>query len=376
MSDNFDKYNNSNITIAVDWFEFFGNTKCSVLLNNYKPDEKKEFQTIDYGYNLVVLNMGHGTPMYNVLYEIYVGGELFASLQTHPRFVKGDFKDNSISFKIANNQLYSDKWVDNMAEIMDLLKLKINNITRLDICIDGCNGVLKFLNSFVKQTPESKSYIKMGKATMSSCMFDSNTLSYSSFTFGKRTSDKYLIVYNKTKELERSNKKYIEKFWLKNGLMAEIVYRVEIRLTSKVLAQIQLTDISMLLDTTYLASLFRTASDNFFHFKKNTGDTNKSREQDVNLIPYELLCGELLAKSQRPKTTHRYKAKLTIRKCHFDLNVKENSIDSEIMLERVIQRNIDEFDLQKWYLASVPTWLKEYKVHKSTGHVYSTVNYE
>jgi hypothetical protein len=125
---------------------------------------------------------------------------------------------------------------------MEVLNFGINNVTKLDIAIDGLNYIPDFLNAFNKQNGIEKKIRMVGKARFSAKVLDKERMYYENFQVGTNKSDKQVTVYLKTSELAASQKEYIKDFWFKNGLRPgpkDKVYRVELRMRSKFLKYIK-----------------------------------------------------------------------------------------------------------------------------------------
>lgn len=353
----FDFSNISGCTIALDWLEIFGYARFDRT--------SKEEDVFVLSDSVAILYKGHGTAMYNELYEIYHDGEKFGMLQADPRFEKGAMTANSISLKVDNAWLYTIELWDVLQDVKTALKAEFHNVTRVDIAIDGLNHVRDFVNMYMKQTPEARFINKKGRSAMNAYEFDQETHLFQKFSFGSSKSDKVVSVYNKTKELENSNKKYIQRFWENSGMAwrvaEEEVYRVEVRLRSKALKKVKGFELEKLQDKDYLSSLFKTACKNFFEFTISSSDSNVTRQKEVKLIPYEKLNARLLEKTKRPMQTDRYKAKMTIHL--LSKLLIEDTVTSKKEVESMVN-TIDDmvkrYDLDEWYSKKADEWQQTY----------------
>jgi hypothetical protein len=203
-----------------------------------------------------------------------------------------------------------------------------------------------------------------GKARFSAGVLDKQSMLYDHFKIGSGTSEKQISVYNKTKELERSNKGYIEKYWNANGLENGgpdcPTYRVELRMRGKAVREIKDFAIYKLTDYSYLFDIFRTGCNNYFEFTETQGHTNVSRQKVIDLIPFNKLGARLLEKVPRPLTDGRYKAKMAVH-----LTVKDIVLDlipdtSRTEALGVMKEQIERYDLSPWLKRRLPDWLKHY----------------
>jgi hypothetical protein len=350
-----------NCTICVDWFEVF--CKSEVIIKNEQTYYKNLLPPIVSGElyqvgDVYLKYVGYGTAMYLYLFDVIIEGEKVATLQAYPR---GEvIAKDCLSFKLNNSILYADYWVNIVIEITEKLQLTVNNVTRLDIAIDGLNYLILFLNMYAKQPLNDKKVHLKGKAKFDCKNQNHNSMNFESFTLGTLKSDKQISLYLKSKELEVSNKKYIETFWRENGMTKDIVYRLELRLQSKSIREIENFDYKRLNEPYYLASIFKTQTNNYFHFITHTGQKNKTREHTIEVINFENLGGELLPKLKRGKTEDRYKAKLLIHLTQKLLLRGEIPKEKEKHNKKIIKENIARYQLEDWYSVKIEDWKRDY----------------
>ncbi|GAA4366793.1 hypothetical protein GCM10023185_38190 [Hymenobacter saemangeumensis] len=307
---------------------------------------------------------GKGTPMMRDSFNVYLWGEKFGTLHANPRSEGKGLKPDSVALHIDNALLYTDHWYEDLQTVVQACGLYVKNVTRLDIALDGLNYIIDFLNLYQKQFEHNKRVHMKGKARFSAGVLDKTTMRYDHFKIGSGTSEKQISVYNKTKELERSNKGYIEKYWQANGLEnggpACPVYRVELRMRGKAVKEVKDFAIHKLTDYSFLFDLFRTGCNNYFEFTDTTGHRNVSRQAVIELIPFNALGARLLEKVPRPLTDGRYKAKMAVH-----LTVKDIVLDLIPEATRpealgVMKEQIERYDLYQWMSRRLPDWLKHY----------------
>ena len=307
---------------------------------------------------------GKGTPMMKDSFNVYLWGEKFGTLHSNPRTEGKGLKGDSVQVHIDNALLYTDHWCDDLQTVLDACGLQLKNVTRLDIALDGLNYIIDFLNGYQKQHAYSKKVHHLGKARFSAGVLDKNTMLYDHFKIGSGTSEKQISVYNKTKELERSNKGYIEKYWNANGLDNGgpecPVYRVELRMRGKAVKEIKDFAIQKLTDYSYLFDLFRTGCHNYFEFTETKGHKNVSRQQVIDLIPFNRLGARLLEKVPRPLTDGRYKAKMAVHLTVKDIVLDLIPDESRTEALGVMKKQIERYDLYPWMQRRLPDWLKHY----------------
>lgn len=350
-----------NISIALDWLEFFGSGDIPVVNLSAGKDAKTVFTLSD---EIVLQYQGHGTAMYNLLYTAYYFGEAFCTIQANPRFCKGNFTEKTIQIKIENHVLYTNYWLNYVEELIYLLNIQIDNVTRLDIAVDGLQNVHEFLNMYQKQSADSKTVHRKGKAAWNAYQMHDKTMLNDRFTIGSSKSDRVVAFYCKSKEIEVSNKNYISKFWSVSSMQIPTdseVYRLEMRFKSQYLKKLNDFDWLRLTEKEYLASLFKTGAHNFFDFTYGLKKEEK-RNNDIKIIPYDDLKAKLLTKNTKPESQDRYKAKLSI---HLDSKLLiTNKVKRQDVRESIVLRlnfMVNYYNLEDWYNKKLPHWIEIYE---------------
>jgi hypothetical protein len=334
------------ISIVVDWFQVFGT--CRNI-----PEPTQENTTLELGA-VCLAYTGHGSELFEYVFDVYREGEKVAVLQVSPRHTLE--KDASM-LKLENYLLYYDDWLQVFFEIAESLQFSTKNITRLDLAIDGHKGIVAFMNDYLKQT-DCKIKMK-GKATLKT-NFEASTQSFTWFQVGSSQSDKCISIYNKSREIDQSNKIYIKRFWENNEIATDSdVYRVELRLKSKALKDISGFDIKNLADTSYLASLYKTHCENYFEFYHNE-DSNSSRCDEIALIDWEQIGAQLLEKISKKPPHDVYKTKMAMHlfvKLHFQ---EIFGSDFEKENKPLMNKLLEYFDLVDWYNKRLEGWKSKY----------------
>lgn len=350
-------------TLALDMLDLM----CDGVLEE-GSDERPHFEKRD---GVMLEWQGKGTPMFKNSFAVYLWGEKFGMLHAHPRTATKGLKPRSVQLHVENALLYTDHWHDDLNTVLDACGLLVQNVTRVDIALDGLNHVIDFLNLYQKQFAETKTVHHKGKARFTAGVLDKHTMLYQHFKIGSGTSEKQITVYNKTKELDISNKTYIEKYWEANGLTHSPecpIFRLEVRMRGKAIKEIKDFALHKLTDYSYLFDLFRTGCENYFEFTETKGHKNVSRQKPIDLIPFDALGAVLLEKVPRPLTDGRYKAKMAVHLTVKDIVLDRVPDDERPTALGVMQQQIKLYDLQKWLQRRLPDWLKLYgKLAKRPG---------
>lgn len=347
---------NSLFTLALDWLD--------IMCEGELPESSDEAKMHDLGGDVVLEWRGGGTAMMKTSYTVWVAGEKFGTLGAHPRTLEKGLKARSVTLHIENALLYTDYWHSDLQHVLDVTGLLVQNVTRCDIALDGLNYIWKFLNDYQRQTAENKAVHHKGRARFNAGVLDRTTMEYQSFKIGSGSSEKQISVYNKTLELEKSNKTYIRQYWLNNGIDADDdecpIFRVELRLRGKAIKEIKDFDLQKLTDYGYLFDMFKTGCHNYFEFTLTRGHKNVTRQQPIDLIPFDKLGAKLLAKVPRPLSDGRYKAKMSV---HLVVKDVVMGILPEVMVPHALgtaDQHVRSYDLQRWLSRALPRWLKHY----------------
>lgn len=359
-------------TISVDWFQIYGKININID-DDVLFYAKENYECLYYGNNkeLVIKHKGVGAGVYLHNFDVYLYGEHVANLCAFPGLSALDMNmpKNAISLKIENHLLYTDNWLVIFDYICEKLQISISNVTRLDIAIDNTKNVKEFMNFYITDKDvkrAGKSPKEHEKGGVSAVRFDEEN-GFCSFRVGSVNSDKYISIYNKTSEIQsHSNKKYITEFWQSSGIDTneqEQVYRTEIRMNSKAIANIKNFEIDMLDNKEYLASIFKTQTNGFFEFYYNS-DSNSSRCPRIELIDYDNLGATFLNKTKKEPPKDVYKAKLTLHLLHkLIFQNRINVADYEAEIANLSQKIKYDFDLEDWLTISKEKWQKKYKVN-------------
>lgn len=363
--------NNSTLCIVCDWFEVNGSMYHYLLQGfDYEGCKNKEKYTNDMQNGLFISYMGYGKTAYRRAFEVYYNGFVFLEIYAVPKFEK-TMANDSINIKVANNLFYTKDWYIDYAFVIEKLGVKIKNITRLDIAIDGNNGLINFLTSYTKQQKAGQKIIRVGQAQLNPVKFKDSDLSYSGFSLGSRASEKYLVIYDKVKELEVHNKPYIKSYWINSGLPIEKVERVEIRLKSAYLGTIDnvLGDLKKIQDVDYLATIFKNSIEQYFDFRLNNSK-NISHCDRLELINFANFNVSLLERTKKTLVDGRFRIKVSIKsavesmlKGYLDFEKRQINIE-------YIKEALTLYSLHDWYEKKLPEWENFFKTNKETGHFY------
>lgn len=260
--------------ISIDWLSLY----C-----DFSEYEIRD----DYDVNI----MPYSTRQFKMIEEVIKDKEAVATIQRVP--VSSVIKESTGIVKFNNRILYQKNVIEYVKEFLRRFKIKVLNISRIDICADF-NEFHEYFNphDFILDFV-SGIILKNGRCdfTLSGEHAYSNVYNY--FRVGKKTSDVVVYLYNKSKEMRDVKfKHYVHDKWVKNGLdIKKNVWRLEVSISGrgrefidKNTGEIKEIDLNSIYRPEGVAELFHTFINHYFNFKNNNNTKNKSRMMDVNLF--------------------------------------------------------------------------------------------
>lgn len=227
---NFQRTDEKDPILITRWDEISGNT----------PERSGElFSPLQWEYKVA----DHGTRQFRHLVEVNYMGELFASVCYEP--CGSLFDGSACMVKFANRVLYQHDCWEMVDRFLRDHKMKVLNITRLDICCDFNHfehyPCVKFIADFM-----SSKIRRVGRGIGAGYFnhygekvgtFSRGRLNYTGLSFGDKRSDVRIYLYNKSFELNcAKDKPYIKDHWVKGGLNTRRdVWRLEVSCGSKAL---------------------------------------------------------------------------------------------------------------------------------------------
>lgn len=212
--------------VGCDWLELSLKGDLSFMCNSDKYEKS--------GFTLVAA--GVRSKFYRCSHNVYLGGELFG-LILHQTRENSVIPVESVNFKLDNQQLYKRKDIDlKIRKFLEAFELTFSNYTRVDLCIDFTRfndnlSFQEFVATYGDGQIESKGKVQNFDKYYTRI---NGEMTLTGFSYGSRSSDKFIRCYDKTVELTKRHKPYIQKWWLANGFKeGERVYRFEIQLNSK-----------------------------------------------------------------------------------------------------------------------------------------------
>lgn len=340
-------------TISVDWFE------C--LVSGWAIPTNGDQQHYWFANNRICFYRRKKiVPHFLDYFDISIDNKPFGYALMNPRN-KEIFGSDVIQIKVNNNRLYEAEWMNTFQFLLKSFTWKMQNVSRLDIALDG-HGFMA-----VGQKLLLGKIRKIGKAQFFPRL--NSKMQVQGFRLGSMSSSKSLVCYDKTAELEVSNKYYIRDMWKKAGLdTTQNVERLELRLRNEAIKMIEDFDYTKLDNFEYLASLMRTNFYKFYQFYSPKKDTNVSRYNTFDYIDWDSVGGVYLPKLSTKMADDVYRLKQSSKTDFFKYLQTGESLYLNLAKESALNANCVE-----WFIDRVDKWKDEfaYKLGRNgTGEIY------
>lgn len=371
-----------NYVISCDWLQLYLH-----MTSEFNPDSENLF-----GYKFV--NVGHGSKVFKKIYNVVEPtGELLGNISFDPYSSK--IPAASVIFKADNSILYQPDYIERIFHFIAATDLRYRGITRLDIAYDSNElyGGLKH-ETLIKKYRNNE-YLKIGaneyymhckagyhlsvdkkgkkkltdKAPSKKTKQDGDQAEeakpvqnigehkINSVTWGSRSSDVQVQLYDKSKELkEVKMKHYIVDKWKDAGLDTERpVYRIEIRIVNegksiKNLKTGEKFSLSMndLVTQELLEQLFHDYARKVFRFYHRRDITHIQRMKEVKIFS---LTNQTLVRPMRHTKKKDYTRMHKIMINWLEKNIAENARQDNVIvheLEKVHEYFISAHGMEKW----------------------------
>lgn len=346
----------------------------------YDPDAKGKKRDFPHSPSYTYVVQDYGTRQYKKLVFVYVDKEKVAEVQYLP--CSPVLLPTSVIVKFDNRVLYSPSFKSIVAQFLREHSLRVERITRLDIAADFtkfyCYECIPFIRDFLNMKLRhigrggGQSNFSHGARKDEDTGYSRAWLNYGGLTFGARTSDVRVYLYDKTKELDEvHDKPYIRDSWVSAGIDTsggKHVWRLEVSITRKGIRyknkdtdQPEEITIDRVMDDTQLLTIYNTFVAQYFAFIRNRdGITNVTREPRLQLFAPTMLRvsrGYLRCVSGSNRADRIFIKKLLTTPDELRaMDTLRDRIDTEDMAYKVAAAT----DLTEWLKVKRPEWDKIY----------------
>ncbi|TRX16733.1 replication initiation factor domain-containing protein [Flavobacterium franklandianum] len=330
--------------------------------------------------NFLTIQHDYGTKIFLFRADLYYKKEKIATFMHSPRskiindqLCQIQF-ENHLFYTISSNQL---KHI--LTEFLEQTGYYFKSINRLDICLDKQDKENTYRNLFDNLI--SGNYLISGRPKNISSHFETykGKSILNGFQIGKRTSDKLIRIYNKSLNLQITEKPYINEYFFNNNIKNDNIWRFEIQLNApffRDLKQIATHNETVQQDMTWgifdvstLFELLKSSTKGFFEVRENTGLSQVNKEKIIEVFNYDNLRDQVTKQKcilrrnfKLPISTTTIKKRLA-KSLFREYYANEQDISYIIALNLVLEE-IDysnELKLKYWFDSKIYFYLQEFK---------------
>jgi len=231
------------------------------------------------------------TRQFKTVTTCYLNSFEFCTITSEPH--SSVLNELLIIIKLYNRFLYSTEYHNIIKNLIEKNDLKKIHISRIDLCIDfqtfeKNRKPEKFISDFV-----SERILKVGKSKFSLHGETNDNVEFQYISFGSKSSNVNCYLYNKSLEMNQVKwKDWISEKW--SGLAFDKrkdIWRLEFSLKNinysliqDITGEIFKIDLDFIKINWLLHDLFFLLVQNYFLFKQNSNDSNKSRLKPIILF--------------------------------------------------------------------------------------------
>lgn len=299
-------------SLVLDWlqcrysmgarsFHFDEQNICELSKGEYLNNAAGGFEWVADAYKVKFELLPKATKFCQKVCNVYVtsgGGTTYLGYCCFQPYEGSVLPKDFFQLKIDNSLLYTPYCSAVIDTFQSVTGFDFVGFSRVDIALDTPSDYFRNVCYFDKFQP-SEDVLRVGRFEV----YYSDVVGGEKIQLGKSTCPKFMVIYNKTKELERSNKQYIKDFHQSNFGNVGDIWRYELRLmndffvkinknkgvvfdkiTGKEIALAGLTP-QRLLEVGMLSAVYQYGSSVFTKFRKNT-DTNITRCEPLRFFEF------------------------------------------------------------------------------------------
>lgn len=228
-----------------------------------------------------------GTKNFEYHYTVFFEDRPFGEIECNPR--KSFIDSDTVMLKLDNRILYSDTDLHTVINLfIEQTGLEFHNVTRLDIFADfvnleGGRELRKFIQDFDNNIIASKG--RVSEYSVYKQKID-GVWKFSGMSYGSRSSNRFIRIYDKTNELLTSGKDYISEAWKRANIEAEKVYRFEIEIKGDFLKRLENFAFADIFEHSKLVKLLECSLENYFDFYIEDGQARNDRKQKYVFLDF------------------------------------------------------------------------------------------
>jgi hypothetical protein len=326
--------------------------------------------TSDFTNPFMLTQHEYGTKSMCELYDLLYCDVKIGVLSAVPR-------SNIIPFDLVQlqfeNHLFYTYSLNDLQQIVfcltEFFNLSFESINRVDIAKDQCQPTINYKNLFDNITT---GHLKIKGREKNIQAFYSTTNGvpdFNGFSIGKRSSSRYLRIYNKTKALQVLNdpKTYISQYFDENGLnTCDPVWRFEYQLNNSFFTYLRKTDLVItwqIFNIDTLIQLIILAEKNHFELVYNTGkkETNKEQPYIFNNWHYVKMVYKSFVSYAISKIKKPFEVSINIQKRLIKGLFREYYVNKDPIVFVNLYRVINQYFLKDWFRTKSKFYFSEFR---------------
>ena len=338
----------------------------------------------------------YGTKNFKNSALIWMDGKEFGSIFWNP--YEGSVLDCCFAqFQLKNNQMYEglQHVKVSLLEFFSDYRLTWSGWNRIDLALDGnldYNGVFgdgllpNNVSNLSKMVFSEK--VKFTGREKAFTAYTTTTGRNTGWSFGLKSSDRFLRFYNKSDEMrKKANKPYICDYWRHFlGLdMEQDVYRFEIQLNRRFVRSI--LKFEDLFEMSYLGILFKTALEKWFDPRINSGAariTDMKKMELVKWCVYDLwITGykesnefiKIKRVENETDTNSVLQNKILLKKMFFRyLHDSQENVHALVFIGEIFQKAYG-FDYNGFFWQKMNLWVEDFRKKHNKLLVFDRVSF-
>ncbi|RWX00408.1 replication initiation factor domain-containing protein [Flavobacterium cerinum] len=324
----------------------------------------------------------HGNKIYTDVYDLFYNNEKIGLLNAVPR---ASIIDASLIQLQFENHLFYTKKLNDLGQIVYEFQyyfdLAFDGVNRLDIAIDKKENRIKYEQLYTDLMAGRKLVKGREKNIASYGVTKKGRGQFNGFTVGKRSSSRFLRVYNKTEALKdlKNPKTYINDYLEVNNMASSPgldVWRFEYQLNSTFFTYLRkckknITNQIFELET--LIDLIELAEKNHFEIVENTGKTETNKEKLIVLHNWSLLRENLRGKysSIVSRIKKIFEPSINAQKRLIKGLFRQYYVEQSLAFLYPLIKVLREYNLQDWFMEKYDFYKREFENKERLRHTFN-----
>jgi hypothetical protein len=366
----FEFTNQPKLLLTLDWLTL----NVDDVFKGLILDENNQFIINDFVLQFID---GKRTAHFNKYFTLNYQGRFIGTITSSSN--SPHILVNRAHIKFENFLFYENTIEEIAVKIVENFQIKFVSISRVDVACDGVY-LHPFINNYLYSDDKKSIRSSIGRYCQHDNILpifnsseDIRTHNFSAYYIGqmgskkanRSKSERYIRYYNKTLEIQQTQKKsYILDYYQNNDFdLNKDVFRFEVEFASSFLAKLKNFNWQHIFDHEKLVKLFQSGITNLFDFYYKVPDQPKKYS-----VKLEIFKGFAKSTYQRIKkiVTDKVRTiKIGVKRLVSELLIGtmsgEENFDIAINAKNIIKNYVDNFNLVQWFYNRYPHWQKEAK---------------